>query len=162
MSFIRPQGRKALENVAAWLEAGAPHRILASGLQVDRFDMSEPVKVDAACGTSCCIAGAVCQFEALGIDVRDHMGSLEWGGEDGAMDLAGAFLGMPLADQLRMFEPWNYFVGRDGDFNAAPRGAAVIRHYLATGKVDWDRFKDDGSTRTDDEIAELVRKDSEF
>lgn len=145
MSYVSEQGRAALIKVAEWLEAGAPHTVLPHGLRVDTFDMTVPVGVDDECGTSCCIAGAVCQFEGLGLEVRDADGSLGWMGDIGAMDLAGAFLGMDLRSQLKMFEPWNHFYGDDESFNAAPRGAAVIRHFLATGEVDWDRFNPDGS-----------------
>lgn len=157
MSHVSKQGRKALEKVAEWLEAGAPHRVLDHGLAVTTFDMGLPVEVDDHCGTSCCIAGAVCQFEGLGLDVRDPDGSLEWFGENGAMDLAGPFLGMGLIDQVKLFEPWNHSLGDSESFNAPARGAAVIRYFLATGIVSWDRFDEDGSPRSAEEIQELVR-----
>lgn len=145
MSHISQRGQVALEKVAGWLEAGAPHQSLEHGLQVDVFDMSVAVTVDPLCGTSCCIAGAVCQFEALGLGSRTSDGSMDWMLSGGAMDIAGAYLGMEFMDQFRLFEPWHHFLGESDSFNAPARGAAVIRHFLATGKVDWDRFNDDGS-----------------
>lgn len=145
MPYVSPKGRIALGKVAEWLEAGAPHKALPKGLQVDSFNMSYSIEV-SDCGTSCCIAGAVCQFEALGVEHRSSGGSLGWTGENGVMELAGAFLGMELADQVRLFEPWNHFSHwANEDFNEPARGAAVIRYFLATGKVDWDRFNSDGT-----------------
>lgn len=145
MPYVSPKGRNALEKVAEWLEAGAPHKALPEGLQVDSFNMSYSIEVND-CGTSCCIAGAVCQFEALGVDHRFDDGSLGWAGKNGVMELAGAFLGMELADQVKLFEPWNHFSHWDNEeFNAPARGAAVIRHFLETGEVNWDRFNSDGT-----------------
>jgi hypothetical protein len=59
----------------------------------------------------------------------------------GALDLAGAYLGMEMMDQIKLFEPWHHFEGGASSFNNPARGAAVIRHFLATGKVDWDNFE---------------------
>jgi hypothetical protein len=70
---------------------------------------------------------------------------MDWIFPGGAMDIAGAYLGMGLMDQVKLFEPWHHFLGDSDSFNAPARGAAVIRHFLATGKVDWDRFNDDGT-----------------
>lgn len=145
MSFVSQQGRVALEKVAGWLEAGAPHMTLENGLEIDTFNMAVAVEVDPVCGTSCCIAGAVCQFEGLGLEVRTSDGSMGWMLSGGAMDLAGAYLGMAFMDQFRLFEPWHRFTGPSDSFNSPARGAAVIRHFLATGTVDWDHFNDDGS-----------------
>lgn len=144
MTQITPQGRNALVTVAEWLEAGAPHKVLANGFQLDHFDMENAVVVDH-CGTSCCIAGAVCQFEGLGVASRDDDGSLDWTGDEGAFELAYNFLGIDYDQAREMFVPWTFFSGEDDSFNSAPRGAAVIRHFLATGEVDWDRFDDEGN-----------------
>lgn len=146
MSEVTQQGRKALVKVAEWLEAGAPHVTLPNDLQVDRFDMESPVVVDEyeSCGTSCCIAGAVCQFQGLGLAVRGFDGGLDWCGQDGARELAGSFLNISEDERDRLFEPWNHFMDDSESYNSAPRGAAVIRHFLLTGEVDWDRFDDNG------------------
>lgn len=144
MTFVSDQGRKALVKVAEWLEAGAPHRDLENGLRVDRFAMDSVVQVDPDCGTSCCIAGAVCQFEGLGLAARDVDGELDWLGEEGGFELAYNFLGIDHDKACQMFEPWNAFGGDDESFNSAARGASVIRHFLATGEVEWDGFDDLG------------------
>lgn len=144
MSELTQEGRKALVTVAEWLEDGAPHKKLGGGLQLDAFDMETVVQVDPTCGTSCCIAGAVCQFERLGMNARDKLGGLEWMGDNGAFDMARDFIGMSDCSARSMFMPWVSFDGQDDSFNSAARGAAVIRHFLATGEVDWDRFDDSG------------------
>ncbi|MDX9668748.1 hypothetical protein [Pseudomonas sp. P8_250] len=145
MTHVSKQGRSALVKVAEWLEAGAPHVSLANGMDLDRFAMDSVVEVNDECGTSCCIAGAVCQFEGLGLDNRQYDGELGWSGESGGFELAATHLDMSDDDAHRMFEPWGYFGGTDESFNSAPRGAAVIRHFLATGEVDWNRFDNEGN-----------------
>jgi hypothetical protein len=150
MTHVSEQGRNALVKVAEWLEAGAPHVSLDNGLRVDSFAMDTVVDVQPDCGTSCCIAGAVCQFEGLGIDQRTWDGELYWTGENGGFELATGFLDIEEDAAHRLFEPWNHFSGGDEDFNAAPRGAAVIRYFLETGEVDWDGFNDDGSVIEED------------
>ena len=144
MTHISEQGRKALVTVAQWLEAGAPHIKLDNGWQVDHFAMDTVIDVDPWCGTSCCIAGAVCQFEGLGAEARMDDGELGWVGEHGGFELASNFLGIGEDEAHQLFEPWNHFGGDDESFNSAARGAAVIRHFLATGEVDWNRFDDRG------------------
>ena len=153
IEHVSPQGYKSLEAVARWLEAGAPHLELDTGLTVDRFQMDEVVLVSDSCGTSCCIAGAVCQFQGLGMATRNIDGGLDWFGDEGAFNLATTHLGISEEDAHRMFEPWNHFYGDDESFNSAARGAAVIRHFLLTGQVEWDRFNDLGF-----EIPERLRR----
>lgn len=149
MSELTVHGRKALVAVAEWLEAGAPHKVLGNGLEVTTFDMEKVVSVDPACGTSCCIAGALCQFEGLGLKYRKHGGNLEWMGSDGAKSLAGDHLGLRYQQRNELFEPWNHFYGDSESFNSAARGAAVIRHLLETGEVDWNLFDDFGKINPD-------------
>lgn len=145
MSEITQKGRKALVAVAEWLEAGAPHTVLGNGLKVDAFNMENVVQVDDACGTSCCIAGAICQFEGLGLENRYSCGSLPWDGSQGGSELARTFIGLEDREARELFTPWNTFEGDSDSFNSAARGGAVIRHLLATGEVDWNRFHDDGT-----------------
>lgn len=149
---VSQQGWKSLEAVARWLESGAPHLDLDTGLSVDRFKMDVVVQVSDSCGTSCCIAGAVCQFQGLGLDSRNYDGGLDWFGDDGAFDLATTHLGISEENAQRMFEPWSHFYGNDDSFNSAARGAAVIRHFLLTGQIEWNRFNDFGF-----EIPEKLR-----
>lgn len=145
MTELTQHGRAALERVAEWLESGAPHKVFSNGLEVSQFNMAYSVNVEAGCGTSCCIAGAVCQFEGLGLEHREYDGGLAWEGENGTSCLASEYLGIGAKDAFRLFTPWYSFSGPSYAFNSAPRGAAVIRHFLATGEVDWDKFNEDGS-----------------
>jgi hypothetical protein len=143
--FINVRGRKALEKVASWLEAGAPH-VDIKGRRVDNFNMNYAVQ-DNGCGTSCCVAGAVVQFEGLG--ELNHEGSMLFGGWDaigvGAGDLAQKYLGISDTNAQRLFMPWDAPEYRDNSFlreNARPFSntgvaAKTIRGFLATGKVDW-------------------------
>lgn len=155
MKELTPHGRAALEKVARWLEDGAPHVSLEGGLKLDRFNMSRTVRT-TECGTSCCIAGAVCQFEGLGLSLfsREMGREMPWHGEGGAAQLVVEYLGLDLEDDEtlwgKLFCPWEHFDGPDWSFNAPARGAAVIRHFLATGEVDWDLFNEDGSPYSDD------------
>lgn len=152
IEHVSPQGYKSLEAVARWLEAGAPHLELDTGLTVDRFQMDEVVKVSDSCGTSCCIAGAVCQFQGLGMDTRTYNGGMDWFGDDGAFELASTHLSISEENAHRLFEPWCHFYGDIESFNSAARGAAVIRSFLLTGEVEWNRFNDFGF-----EIPEALR-----
>lgn len=140
--FISEQGRKALIKVAQWLEAGAPH-VDINGRVIENFDMNI-----AVCGTTCCIAGAVCQFEGLGnFDPQDPaiLYNDGWRGE-GAGNLATRYLGINEVDAELLFLPWVNPDFYDNDFlsdNAAPfsdkaLAARVIRDYLETGIVDWE------------------------
>lgn len=55
--------KNAVEKTIEWLETGAPHVELTTGLSVDGFDMNEGIGWDdIGCGTTCCIAGALVQF----------------------------------------------------------------------------------------------------
>lgn len=165
MTHVSEQGRKALTDIAEWLERGAPHVTIGNGFDVHHFDMEYSVEPDHyseelnTCGTACCIAGAVCQFNKLGGEAeRNKDGGLaffdlhRWNeekGEDelltkGALQLAIEYLGITEDDALKLFVPWDHF---DRHYNADeyygvysnPKlAAAVVRKFLATGKVDWN------------------------
>lgn len=136
---MNEQGKKALVKVAEWLERGAPHVVIATGVEINHFDMGEPVTPDdAGCGTACCIAGAVCQFEQLGMDVRDSGGGLGWHYDTGADHLASNFLGIGSQEASELFVPWEHFEGDPSEFSDPELAARVVRHFIATGKVDWD------------------------
>lgn len=133
------KGKQALIGVAEWLEAGAPHVGDVAG-----FDLSVGVQMaDPACGTVCCIAGALVQFnepvtEKLisQIDYDDDDTEYNWGTIfDKGMEIAGL-----TEDQAgELFEP--------SDFNRSEikpeQAAKVIRHYLSKGVVNWDVIYED-------------------
>ncbi|MNZ73019.1 hypothetical protein D3C78_914180 [compost metagenome] len=149
MSFITEEGRKRLERVAVWLENGAKHIVVEKdgtpvGI-ISGFDMKEGIVRDD-CGTVCCIAGAVCQFEDFDGDAQ--MGHPVVSFHADVFPTAVKLLGISQKDARALFTPRL-------DYNDAslseeltrqwgmiyPEAAArVIRHYLATGEVDWDKF----------------------
>lgn len=142
--FISVQGRKALEKVADWLERGAPH-VDANGRKLDFFDMNFGVDANR-CGTSCCVAGAVCQFEGLG-ELRED-GSLLFDSNygNGAGKLAMEYLGISKEDAIGLFLPWenaefcgnDFLYGNSEPFSDTAVAAKTIRAYLATGVIDWE------------------------
>lgn len=142
---MNKQGIDALVRVAEWLEAGAPHVEIAKGFEVSDFDMELVVdKYANDCGTACCIAGAVCQFEMLGVDKRDGDGSLIWSnpeGTEGAFFMVRDFLGMEDSDAHELFEPFDTDI-EPFEYNNPKIAAKVIRTFISTGVVNWDAAAD--------------------
>lgn len=141
----------ALDRVAKWLEAGAPHTATPGGIPVTGFDMSRGVAIDVkGCGTVCCIAGAVCQFEGVtnaeaGMLAEKGWGELGWWGTGGVASQAQEILGLTSeqADNLFMPEGYNSDEWEDeweDDYRplTAALAARVIRHLIATGDVNWE------------------------
>lgn len=134
--------------VLKWLEAGAIHTSTGIG-----FNMNEFVEDDAFdfegknCGTSCCIAGAVQQFNKLkGFDKSTVVKEIFRLGE---------FLGMTEEQSLRLFfaadrmkEPDEYgsvypntgaLVGQETLSGISPqRAAKTLRRFMETGEVVWE------------------------
>lgn len=133
---VPKQAVESLTRVAEWLEAGAPHR-RSDGRVVHGFNMSHGVGTED-CGTTCCIAGAVCQFEGLG--VLSYDGEMNFFGDtDGAGTLAAKHMGLSDEVASRLFMPFDHWVTEGAGVSVSdPEAAAkVVRHYLATGQVDW-------------------------
>lgn len=156
---MNEQGKKALIKVAEWLEAGAPHVVIKEGQTIAEFDMNyggEPL--EDGCGTACCIAGALVQFEGL-MEPDPDTGSIEFFSEDedeydglegerelGAGEVAQNFLDITEDDADKLFMPFNNFeYGASYEFSIPERAAAVVRHFIETGKVEWDKFDLSGS-----------------
>lgn len=149
---LTDKGKKALVKVAEWLEAGAPHvRISEEGRRLDSFDMEYGVIHSNSCGTSCCVAGAICQFEELG---RLKGMDLSFFGDNGVAKYATMLLlGKDYPDGTfsvisgprdldALFCPWYHFAPIDGEneceaYNNTADAAKVIRHYIATNEIDW-------------------------
>lgn len=125
------KARKALGKVLRWLEAGAPHVSPKGGRHIDGFNMAYGVSSTFQCGTVCCIAGAVCQFNNLGY-LRD--GDLNF--FTGAGPLATEFLGISEADASQLFMPFDYHEVSSSDLTPAV-AAATLLHYIKTGDVVW-------------------------
>ena len=140
----------ALDRVAKWLEAGAPHTATPGGIPVTGFDMSRGVAIDAdACGTVCCIAGAVCQFEGVtNAEVADMLAAdegnwreLSWWGLGGVAVQAQEILGLTSEQAESLFTPDGYADAEtDAEYRplTAALAARVIRHLIATGDVNWE------------------------
>lgn len=141
-----PNAKLALIKVAEWLEAGAPHVVVdASGRKLDSFDMEYGVN-RGGCGTSCCIAGAVVQFEGLGeLDQYGSMGFFDKYSPTVGVDvLTSEFISEDTENLDKLFLPWNFYEPEDGEsddetgpFSQPQLAAKVIRHYVETGDIDW-------------------------
>lgn len=126
-----------LEEIAEWLEAGAPHKA-----NVEGFDIFVGVyaisKNRNYCGTICCIAGAATQF------FNDKEGILRQQARSNAcreadwsdvFDEAQKILDLDRDQAHQLFEPNG---GYDlSDYNDPARAARVIRNFIATGVVNW-------------------------
>ncbi|AMR57382.1 hypothetical protein vB_PsyM_KIL3b_0136 [Pseudomonas phage vB_PsyM_KIL3b] len=141
------QNKQALIKVAEWLEDGAQHVNIDNGHKIDKFDMEYGV-TNNGCGTACCIAGAIVQFEGL---IRPVLsGSAVFFDEvddetnevvEGVCTLATNHLGIDKDTAAQLFVPWEYFNHNScSEFSDPDRAAQVVRHYLETGVVDWDMF----------------------
>lgn len=140
----------ALDRVAVWLEAGAPHTATPGGIPVTGFDMSRGVAIDGkGCGTVCCIAGAVCQFEGVtNAEVADMLATgegnwreLGWWGTGGVAMQAQEILGLTSEQADSLFTPIGYNSDEwEDDYRPLPAALAarVIRHLIATGDVNWE------------------------
>lgn len=146
MNHISEQGVKALEKVITWLEAGAPHVKIAEGIEIDVFDMEYSVEAEHdlgdTCGTACCIAGAVCQFEMLGMDKRSKDNSLPWYSSSwddtiGVLEITTEYLGISEEDAEPLFTPFDYGVEQE-IYNNPKHAAKVVRKFINTGIVDWE------------------------
>lgn len=146
------KNKQALINVAEWLEDGAPHTEVA-GHKIATFDMEYAVDAAGQCGTACCIAGAIVQFENLiepvYTGVRDFF---DTHGEAGVGTMASEHLGISSGDAEQLFEPWIGFEYNSySEFSDPARAAKVVRHYLKTDNVDWDLFPPSEEFCTDGE-----------
>lgn len=136
--------------IIAWLEGGTPHV---------KFSMAEGLVVeycegDNVCATACCIAGAAVQFGApnrvrelaFKDDVTSDIAIDELAWPD-VRDEACELLDIPFEDASSLFEPGRYYRNEVGlctlDITDPLGAARVLRHYVATGEVDWTKYFDD-------------------
>jgi len=142
VSFISVDGRKRLEQVQQWLAGGAKHtEVELNGEKlppITRFSIHQTIRKDD-CGTVCCIAGAVCQFNEP-FDIRD-MSAYRWvafyEGEseehEGVSARAQNLLGICFTDAVELFEPSSI----DWDCISPAVAAECLKVYLETGEIDW-------------------------
>lgn len=161
MTHISAKGVAALIKVAEWLEAGAQHVVVDqdANLKIGFFNMEYSVVAnvdhDYGCGTACCIAGAVCQFERLGLGERDGDGDLDWISPvdfpskpmshepQGAFYLAADYLGISYKDAQAMFIPFDVDFLEPDEYNDPEIAARVVRNFIETGVVDWNQACED-------------------
>lgn len=125
MHDISPEGRERLVPVIKWLERGAPHEKGVAG-----FDMGVGV-LHTQCGAVCCIAGALCQFNHP-FNGRYNMGEEEhW---DTVVGQAIYLLGVSVGTARELFRPEGI-----NDHITPTIAAATLRHFLATGEIDWPK-----------------------
>lgn len=126
--WISEKGEEMLTYVAEWLESGAPHVDDVLG-----FDMNVGVMRDC-CGTVCCIAGAVCQFfKPFDLWGEENGSEAIFYGEGGVFVQAQEMLGVSDENADKLFTP-----GKVDWESVTPEDAAkVIRHFIATGEVNW-------------------------
>lgn len=132
--MITEDGKKALIKVAEWLEAGTPH-VDIKGRKLDKFDIKKSVKTFSYFGTTCCIAGAIVQFEGLGTLVNNDR-DMGYFGEKGVGNLATEFTGLGKEEALDLFLPFStdyYSKTCHANFNNPSTAALVIRKGLAVG-----------------------------
>lgn len=144
MDYVNERGHKALVKVAEWLEAGAPH-VNIDGRHIDDFDMNYTVsKAGNNCGTVCCIAGAVYQFEGLaGYDICHS---------------AADYMGLSSENAFNLFFPWEELsddypaLGDNPEpFSDKAVAARTIYTFLETGEIDWIGSGLDVKTSADEE-----------
>lgn len=140
------KNKQALVKVAEWLEAGAPHTTVHEH-SIGKFDMEFAIEGRGECGTACCIAGAIVQFENLvpainGHSAADFFAPYSVGNshtEAGVGEIAADHLGISPYDAKALFEPWTMFeYDAYEEFSDPYRAAQVVRNYLETGEVNWD------------------------
>lgn len=133
MTKPSPEAIALFQPVLDWLEAGAPHTADDIGFNMDyfqrRWHVQGPDFAGNNCGTSCCIAGAVTQFNRLDADWIESEDC-----DPGEVSVQG-LLGLTDEDSRSLFYG-------DGNFHLAkirPEDAAkTLRHYIETGEVVWD------------------------
>lgn len=145
MNNLTPHGIKAIEKVIQWLDAGAQHVDASTGRVIDKFNMSHAVSKQT-CGTSCCIAGAVVQFEGLDTfplseNAPDVAAFYDQGDSKGVASVVTEYLGLDEESANRLFLPWGE---RHNDewlpemvFSVPANASAVLNRLLVTGEVVW-------------------------
>lgn len=124
---LKPIHKARLEALANWLEKGGESPHIQFGmytyLTLLDEDGNETFDENQACGSVCCMAGALAQtFGNIKTTIHGH----------GIFDVARELVGLNLNDAVDLFVPALDL------HSITPRQAArVVRHLLATGEIDW-------------------------
>ena len=135
--ILNPVGISRLTEVIEWLERGARH-FERNGAVIEGFDMGVGVEY-RDCGAVCCIAGALCQFNEP-FEVGKYGLEQDWRGGDGVRARAARLLGFDCDSpdgQGRTIAVRLFRENRENDHITAAVAAATLRHFLATGELDW-------------------------
>lgn len=122
----------AFTPVLAWLEQGAPHTSSGLGFNMGFFHTGDGGRFDDyasnACGTVCCIAGALTQFSSIEVD-RHYPWINQIAGE----------LDLEWSDAYELFLAQEYRHDRNVCLEelTAAHAARTLRTYLETGEVNW-------------------------
>lgn len=150
MKELTPKALETLNKVIAWLEAGAPHIEVKPGVSVEGFDMSVGIitqhetslSENPSCGTVCCIAGAITQFDT-GFSIEDFALNDEWDFDYDDWEVSWAdvkhhateLLGLDDDEASSLFEPYNY---EERGAYTPIEAATVLKHFRDTGEVNWE------------------------
>lgn len=129
-SPLKPETIKYLQPVLKWLEAGAPHNPKA---KLAGFDMSSFKAPPSGCGSVCCIAGAVAQFNKS-VAPKPHVRS--------SIDrcyAVGKNIGLTDAQSNKLFFAENEYGPVYSELYDIPVGhaAATLRRFMETGEIVW-------------------------
>lgn len=143
VNTLTPHGILAIEKVIQWLDSGAKHVTIKNGRVIDVFNMSHAVTV-TECGTACCLAGAVVQFEGLDtfpLDGNGKVAAFHSYGTIGVGEQAATFLGLDEGSADLLFMPWGTRINGEyydsSEFNDPEVASATLKHLLKTGQVVW-------------------------
>ena len=131
--------------VLAWLEAGAPHTPEGIGFNMGHFVEPDEGDFDLnTCGTACCIAGAVQQFNKLPpTDLNSVRADINALGKKLGMSLQQILGLFFAADTLQRGEWGDYpntgalLNGEDLNKVTPAMAAKTLRHFMETGEVVW-------------------------
>lgn len=116
-----------LQPVLDWLEAGAPHKTTGFGFNMGHFNLN-----DHTCGTVCCIAGAVQQFNKL---PEPNTGDAI---EDCRVIAKAIGLTAEQASVLFMADGYCHS-SHEFMADVPPEEAArTLRRFMETGEIEWD------------------------
>lgn len=142
MTKPSPELAALFEPVLEWLDKGGDEQY---GFNMSQFYQGEgmgstknPDHDGNICGTTLCIAGAVGSF-------NEHMdfSGTQAHGQEGAILERALFANDALVANYGMSEEDNYKLFFNTKSDTKPsHAAAVIRHWIETGEVDWEGIAD--------------------
>lgn len=134
-SPLKPETIKYLQPVLEWLEAGAPR---APKKQLAGFNMAMFQKqsnpADKSCGSICCIAGAVAQFN------KDVAPKWHIENDIDRCYAVGENIGLTNEQSNKLFFANDGYGDLYGEMSNIPVGhaAATLRRFMETGEIVWE------------------------